>query len=153
MNVKLLVVHGRPRGKSLLFPPGEYVFGRGTECHIRPNSDWVSRQHCMLRVLPDVLLIRDLGSRNGTLVNGVRVVGEQSLQQGDMLQVGPLVFEVQIDPIRLSGELPGACSQDETGLYTGATLEQPAVDPEELRRRSLPQSLSAEMPSALPPAS
>jgi pSer/pThr/pTyr-binding forkhead associated (FHA) protein len=98
MNARLLVVQGRPQGKSLLFPPGEYVFGRGAECHIRPNSDWVSRQHCLLRVVADgPALIRDLGSRNGTLVNGSRVQGETALNDGDHLQVGPLVFEVTLE--------------------------------------------------------
>lgn len=97
MRVKLLVVQGRPEGKSLLFPFGEYVFGRGAECHIRPNSDWVSRQHCMLRVTSDGVFVRDLGSRNGTLVNGTRVLGESRLGAGDQLQVGPLVFELQLE--------------------------------------------------------
>jgi pSer/pThr/pTyr-binding forkhead associated (FHA) protein len=96
MMAKLLVVHGRPANKCLEFPSGEYVFGRGDECHVRPNSPMVSRQHCMLRVTTDRhLFIKDLGSRNGTLVNGVRVVGERELVRGDQLQVGPLVFEVQ----------------------------------------------------------
>ena len=49
MDVQLLVIQGRPRGKSLHFPPGEFLLGRGPECHIRPNSDLVSRQHCLLR--------------------------------------------------------------------------------------------------------
>lgn len=96
MNVKLLVVQGRPQGKCLVFPPGEFVFGRGTECHVRPNSDWVSRQHCILHVSAGIVSIRDLGSRNGTLVNGERLVGERDLANGDQLQVGPLVFEVQL---------------------------------------------------------
>jgi len=97
MNVKLLVVQGKPQGKSLLFPRGEYVFGRGAECHIRPNSDWVSRQHCLLRVTEGAVSIRDLSSRNGTLINGSRLIGEQPLADGDKLQVGPLVFQVQLD--------------------------------------------------------
>jgi pSer/pThr/pTyr-binding forkhead associated (FHA) protein len=97
MAIKLLVIQGKPQGKCLLFRVGrEYIFGRGAECHIQPNSDWVSRQHCMLRVTSEGTLIRDLGSRNGTLVNGVRLLGgaERPLRHGDQLQVGPIVFEV-----------------------------------------------------------
>src|SRR5437899_10902458 len=45
MHVSLVVVHGKPQGKSLGFGCGEFVFGRGNECHIRPTSFWVSRQH------------------------------------------------------------------------------------------------------------
>jgi pSer/pThr/pTyr-binding forkhead associated (FHA) protein len=97
MEVKLLVVHGRPQRKSLVFPRGSYVFGRGAECHIRPNSEWVSRQHCQLLVTSEAASIRDLGSRNGTLINGQRVMGERGLADGDQIQIGPLVFEVQLE--------------------------------------------------------
>ena len=65
MDVELLVVQGQPRGKALHFPPGEFLFGRGPECHVRPNSDWISRQHCLLRVTQDTASIRDLGSSTG----------------------------------------------------------------------------------------
>ncbi len=109
MNVKLLVVHGRPKGKSLQFPHGEFIIGRGQECHVRPNSEWVSRQHCLLRVTDDTVHLRDLGSTNGTLVNGRRVVADQLLRHGDQVQVGPLVFELQLE------EPPAAApSQDES---------------------------------------
>src|SRR5262249_30045201 len=64
---------------------------------VRPNSDWVSRQHCMLRVSEDGVYLRDLGSRNGTLVNGSRLKGECRLEHGDKLQVGPLVFQLVLD--------------------------------------------------------
>jgi pSer/pThr/pTyr-binding forkhead associated (FHA) protein len=97
MKVKLRIVQGRPEGKSMLFPRGEYVFGRGAECHVRPNSDWVSRQHCILRVTAGGAFLRDLGSRNGTLINGTRLVDECHLQHGDQVQVGPLVFEVVLE--------------------------------------------------------
>jgi pSer/pThr/pTyr-binding forkhead associated (FHA) protein len=97
MNVTLLVAQGRPLGKRLTFPPGEYYFGRGSECHVRPNSDWVSRQHCLLRVDSNGAFLRDLASRNGTLVNGVLLDGERRLDDGDLLQLGPLVFEVLLD--------------------------------------------------------
>jgi S-DNA-T family DNA segregation ATPase FtsK/SpoIIIE len=125
MDVQMLVVQGRPRGKRLRFPPGEFLFGRGPECHIRPESPSVSRQHCLLRVAPDGVHIRDLGSTNGTLVNGTRVLQEQPLKDGDLLQLGPLVLqlrcaeaaEVELDVMK-SGEAvrtrrrPGADTVD-----------------------------------------
>jgi pSer/pThr/pTyr-binding forkhead associated (FHA) protein len=97
MKVKLRIVQGRPEGKNMLFPHGEYVFGRGAECHVRPNSDWVSRQHCLLRVTTEGAFLRDLGSRNGTLINGTRLVDEVALKHGDQVQIGPLVFEVVLE--------------------------------------------------------
>jgi pSer/pThr/pTyr-binding forkhead associated (FHA) protein len=95
MDVHMLVVQGRPRGKRLRFPPGEFIFGRGPECHVRPESPTISRQHCLLRVAFDGVHIRDLGSTNGTLVNGTRVLQEQPLKDGDLLQLGPLVLQLR----------------------------------------------------------
>ena len=131
MKVKLHVVHGRPQGKSFLFPPGDFLFGRGCECHIQPNSDWVSRQHCLLRVAAEGAWIRDLGSRNGTVVNGERVKGERPLEEGDQLQVGPLVFEVcfeEADAIAPQ-PVPGSAAQTPTVpmINFQDTKEQPAA--------------------------
>jgi pSer/pThr/pTyr-binding forkhead associated (FHA) protein len=95
---RLKVVQGKPNGEFLNFPQGEFVFGRGPECHIRPNSELVSRQHCLLRVGNGAALLRDLGSTNGTLVNGRRVTSERILLDGDTLQLGPLVLQVVLEP-------------------------------------------------------
>jgi len=95
MDVELRVIEGQPHGKALHFAQGEFVIGRGPECHVRPNSAWVGRQHCLLRVTGDSALIRDLGSDAGTLVNGNRIIGERQLKVGDRLQVGPVVLEMR----------------------------------------------------------
>ena len=97
MQLRMKVVKGKPRGHCLLFPNGEFMFGRGPECDIRPNSDLVSRQHCLLRITENGVQIRDLGSVNGTLVNGTLVVGDRTLDHGDRLQLGPLVLQVMLD--------------------------------------------------------
>lgn len=99
MNVKLLVTQGRPAGKALTFGPGEYFFGRGEECHVRFNSDWVSRQHCLLAVGPNAVMLTDLGSRNGTLLNGRLLQQEQALKEGDQVHIGPVVFAVRLEPV------------------------------------------------------
>ncbi len=149
MNITLLVVQGRPAGKKLVFPRGEYYFGRGVECHVRPESDWVSRQHCMLRVAEDGVTIQDLGSRNGTLVNGERITQEQPLWSGDLIQVGPLVFELQIDatatpaPRRVPrGEETAALRKAETitappdqHSATESTEHHPVLPPEKVAQR------------------
>ncbi len=96
-RLRLVLVRGRPQGQSFLLPPGEYVIGRGRGCYPRPDGDWISRRHCLLRVSEADASVIDLGSRNGTLVNGSRVRGEVPLGHGDQVQVGPLVFEVRLD--------------------------------------------------------
>ena len=97
MHLRMKVVKGKPHGHCLQFPSGEFMFGRGPECDVRPNSDLVSRQHCLLQVTEGIALVRDLGSRNGTLVNGELLHGERQLVHGDTLQIGPLVLEVLLE--------------------------------------------------------
>jgi len=136
MNVKLLVVQGRPAGKSLSFPPGDFYFGRGGECQVRPLSEWVSRQHCLLRVTADAATLRDLGSRNGTLVNGALLTQEQPLRHGDLIQLGPLVFEVRLQPLAPAAEAAPAPQEvrdesatERTPLATDDTAPHPAWAP------------------------
>ncbi len=95
MDVLMQVIQGKPHGKRLRFSQGEFVFGRGPECHVRPDSPSISRQHCLLRVTGEGVLIRDLCSTNGTLVNGQRVLGERPLADGDLVQLGPLVLQLR----------------------------------------------------------
>jgi len=136
MKLRLVVVKGKPRGHSLVFPNGEYMFGRGPQCDVRPNSDLVSRQHCLLQVTQDAARIRDLGSRNGTLVNGQLVVGEQQLHDGDTLQLGPLVLQVSFGPepvvsTSAEGSPTATLDQVETAVQSVPSLNETVEVPEE----------------------
>lgn len=113
MRVKLVVIQGKPLGKVLTFPLGEFYFGRGAECQVRPNSEWISRQHCLLRVTAEGAFLRDLGSRNGTLVNGVLLEQEKRLTDGDKLELGPLVFQVMLDYSSISSRRKAAPPPEE----------------------------------------
>jgi pSer/pThr/pTyr-binding forkhead associated (FHA) protein len=124
MTIQLIVVQGRPAGRALRFPPGQYYFGRGAECHVRPNSDWVSRQHCLLRVTREGAWLRDLGSRNGTLVNGELLAGERLLAKGDQIQVGPLVFEVQPDSAAAAAQVATSMSAGSTQITGPGAAER-----------------------------
>jgi pSer/pThr/pTyr-binding forkhead associated (FHA) protein len=103
MSVKMKVVQGKPHGSFLDFPEGEFVVGRGPECHVRPNSELISRQHCLLRIHGAHVHVRDLGSTNGTLVNGKLLVEELALVHGDILQLGPLVLELVLQELEQQG--------------------------------------------------
>src|SRR5215510_12167478 len=54
------------------------------------DADGVSRVHAVLERLGDTWCVRDLGSRNGTFVNGDRIIGEQALHAGDEISLGRL---------------------------------------------------------------
>lgn len=73
------------------------IIGRRLDCNLRIPTRDVSRQHCELIVGGDgVVSVKDLGSSNGTYVNGKRIA-ETRLNPGDKLTVGPVSFIVQID--------------------------------------------------------
>ncbi len=92
---ELIVQSGKHQGKRLRLPPdGEVLIGRDQDCQVRVASSDVSRHHCALKQTSDGLLVRDLGSRNGTYLNDVLMEEETLLQPGDLLRVGPIVFQV-----------------------------------------------------------
>jgi pSer/pThr/pTyr-binding forkhead associated (FHA) protein len=113
----------RVRGGAL--PPSAYAFvgrtrciiGRSSDCGLQVPASEVSRHHCLLEIDAPHVHIRDLGSRNGTFVNGVSIGRRDrtnpdavsadalpaiALQPGDQLQVGMTVFDVEI----VRGDVP-----------------------------------------------
>ena len=96
--MEVLLVMFRDGGDNRLFPVKKQttVIGRRQDCDLRIAVGDVSRKHCRLLLGPDQVEIEDLGSSNGTFVNGSKI--ERSLvSAGDTIQVGPVVFVVQID--------------------------------------------------------
>src|SRR3954447_14533534 len=96
MKIQLIVVQGKPEGKAIPLNGPRFMIGRGEGCNLRPNSDQVSREHTEITVKDEAVTVRDLGSRNGTFLNGKRLGGPGALKNGDLLQVGPLTFAVSI---------------------------------------------------------
>ncbi len=83
-------------GRRLLVPSEGGTIGRSRDCAIVLEDAGVSRRHAELRPEEDGWLVQDLGSTNGVLVNGRRIRGPQSLQDGDRLELGSteVVFEL-----------------------------------------------------------
>ena len=77
MNYVLQVVRGRSASTTLKLADGVTSIGRHDDCLIRIKSSQVSRRHCEVFEVADNLTIRDLGSSNGTFVNGKKVAGQQ----------------------------------------------------------------------------
>ena len=97
MRASLTVISGPFIGQNIAVSHGKLLIGREVDCHLRPDSSLVSRHHCALLLDDFTLRVRDLGSRNGTLVNGRLVQQEQALAHGDQIQIGPVVFEVRFE--------------------------------------------------------
>jgi hypothetical protein len=82
---------------ALILPSGERIeigqkravsIGRLSECDITVGDSNVSRRHAEVRATPNGYLIADLGSTNGTLVNGERLTADRRLADGDIISVG-----------------------------------------------------------------
>jgi hypothetical protein len=94
MNYVLQVVRGRSVTTTLKLADGVTSLGRHDDCLIRIKSSQVSRRHCELFEVGGKLSVRDLGSSNGTFVNGKRITGQQTLKPGDELTVGAVTLRV-----------------------------------------------------------
>lgn len=69
--------------------------GRGSEASLCIDDESISRSHCQIYLAPDESLqVRDLGSTNGTYVNGERIRQHHSLFPGDVLQIGSLTMKI-----------------------------------------------------------
>ncbi len=96
MDVILKVIDGAKTGAKVAIKKSEFLIGRSKECHLCAGSSAVSRQHCAILRDENRVTIKDLGSRNGTLVNGDKIEGEVELVSGDEITVGPLKFMLTI---------------------------------------------------------
>jgi predicted component of type VI protein secretion system len=67
---------------------GEFVIGRSTECQLALDDPLVSRKHAALIVGTESVVIKDLGSRNGVVVNGTKIDTSRILLDGDKITIG-----------------------------------------------------------------
>ena len=97
MRVTLRVLAGPYHGQEFVFDQHDtFLIGRSENAHLYlPEDRFFSRHHCLLEIAPPRCFLRDLGSTNGTYVNGQRVQ-ESFLKSGDRIQGGQTVLEVDV---------------------------------------------------------
>ncbi|MCX7016842.1 MAG: SpoIIE family protein phosphatase [Candidatus Sumerlaeota bacterium] len=115
---RLVVSSGPDEGLVYSLVPGVLTIGRSPDNAIQVVDKKSSRQHAELRVENGAVTLRDLGSKNGTLLNGDKLQGEVRLHSGDKILIGEttLVFERSADEapcdestsksVRLVADLP-----------------------------------------------
>lgn len=96
MDVSLVMFKADGTRREFPVKGDRLVIGRKNTCDLRIPLTSVSRQHCEIRIEDDQILLRDLGSSNGTFHNDTRVQ-EAQLAAGDELMIGPVVFTVVVD--------------------------------------------------------
>jgi len=121
-QVTLVVTHGANEGQEYTFvKPGRCIVGRAEDCGIQvpmaPENLDISRHHCVFEFEPAGARVRDLGSANGTFVNGM-LIGKRAkkaadtdlprqatliLRDGDEVRVGHMAFRVEVHEEALVG--------------------------------------------------
>ncbi len=94
MEATLTVIGGKTSKRTITLRKLPAVIGRGKEARLTIAHPMVSRRHCELTEKGGLLLVRDLGSMNGTLVGGRRIK-EAPLPPGGEFSIGPLSFRAQ----------------------------------------------------------
>ena len=79
---------------------GANVVGRDPECAVRVDSADLSRRHARILVTPAETTIEDLGSKNGTQVNGERITHLVPLKDSDQIQVGSVAMTYRAEPLQ-----------------------------------------------------
>lgn len=130
MTLRLLAVTGPKAGVAYALEPGVSVLGRASASRIQLVDDAVSRRHARVEVAADATL-EDLGSQNGTFVNGAAVRGPVTLRPGDVVRIGASTFVVEPDVDYLVGA--GAdvmVAEGATASVAGAAAQGDESSPE-----------------------
>jgi pSer/pThr/pTyr-binding forkhead associated (FHA) protein len=97
MDARLKVLSGSFSGQTIQVLHGKLLIGREEDCDLRLESEFVSGYHCVLLLDDYALRIRDLGSKNGTLMNGRRIgTGEMILLHDDMVSIDKMTFQIDL---------------------------------------------------------
>ena len=162
---ELKVVGGKHAGQVIPLNRRKFLIGREQDCQLRPNSEMVSRHHCVFSVDDFSVRLRDLGSTNGTIVNGERIRRETVLIAGDKIIIGNLEFELVVRagvsvPDSDSKSLPSVSLTNEDTQVTSKTAleipvtQQPVSEPiagsmtHAVPLQHLPEPVSAQTVSA-----
>jgi pSer/pThr/pTyr-binding forkhead associated (FHA) protein len=94
MTARLVSLDGE---EDILLDRAVVLVGRSARCDARISSDRISRRHCCLSRHGDEIEVRDLGSVNGTWING-RLAESGRLRAGDELSIGHCRYRLGFDP-------------------------------------------------------
>jgi serine/threonine protein kinase len=115
MRVTLRVVAGPQTGRFFTFDQHDtFTIGRSEESQFcLPHDRFFSRNHCLLEIAPPQCFLRDLGSTNGTFVNGLKVETAH-LKNGDRIQGGETVLEVEVSTLDATVQFSDRQQQNNT---------------------------------------
>lgn len=118
-------------GDSIPLLKKTLLVGRRESCDVVLRFSNVSAHHCQLTVNGGYWYVRDLQSRNGVKVNGIRV-NEKRLDPGDKLSIARHNYEIQYSPAELGAVGPPPLEEPESDILGKSLLERAGLD----RRRT-----------------
>lgn len=109
MGFQLTIAEGKEAGREFVFDQGSVVIGRTSECDVVLYDPGVSRKHARIFSEGEAYFVEDMGSSNGTKLNG-EIVKKAPLSDGDAVTLGPVVFN--FSSTELSPEEPAPPPED-----------------------------------------
>ncbi len=92
-DAALVVIYGLDLGRKYDLNKDSMVVGRSSKADIQVDQESISRNHAKVVTQKDHVMIRDLGSTNGTYVNDEQITSEYQLRNGDMVKIGRTIFK------------------------------------------------------------
>ncbi|MBQ5531543.1 MAG: Flp pilus assembly complex ATPase component TadA [Kiritimatiellae bacterium] len=146
----------RPDGnrEELLLEDGEYIAGRWESCDFTLDGPEVSGSHALVAVSGDDVKVRDMGSANGTLLNGREISGEAAVGRGDLIEIGKFILRFSPDEGAAAQNGPAAGGQENARAADAGAPEakepdrgeRPDVDAAEMSlRRSVQEQIQQEL--------
>ncbi len=91
----LAIVQGQQTGEAAELTPGLVLIGRGADCQLILEDDYVSTRHARVVAGESGLYIEDMGSTNGTYVNGARITAPTAISLSDTLRIGKTILKLE----------------------------------------------------------
>lgn len=146
----------RPDGnrEELLLEDGEYIAGRWESCDFTLDGPEVSGRHALVAVSGDDVKVRDMGSANGTLLNGREISGEAAVGRGDLIEIGKFILRFSPDEGAAAQNGPAAGGRGNARAADAGAPEakepdrgeRPDVDASEMSlRRSVQEQIQQEL--------
>lgn len=124
----LTILSGSQAGRIARLGRGETIVGRSSSAHVVLEDESLSRRHVSISVGAAGVVVRDLGSTNGTFVEGARVESEVKLAAGGRIELGDTLLRLEklaSDELDTAIKLYESSSRDfETGVYNARHFEE-----------------------------
>jgi len=90
-----MISQGNQAGLSAELSAGVVMIGRGADCQLILDDDYVSTRHARVVSTPNGIYVEDLGSTNGTYVNGQRITAPTTITLADTVRIGKTILKLE----------------------------------------------------------